>query len=255
MPIPFSQSVLDGRRIGRDRVPLMAPGRRPYGEQHGGEEMSTIASGILWVARSVVTTAPTAPRARKAGRAGDHPNRQAIATSMPAPRMQVAAVRAGVSIPGSTFSVFTMTAVPGEVRGRPGIGGREGAIEASGGVVHVDVEIGQATLQELPGGGDGIEAAVGGVEGHEPAVWLLGVAVQVDGTLQGGDRCVGATGVVFELGEAEVGIERSVMEVLADRFDPWVADALEQVAAVEVDRPTQRGTGGLVGVSLGGGGR
>ena len=88
---------------------------------------------------------------------------------------------------------------------------------------------------------------MGGVEGHEPTIGLLGIAVEVDGPLQGVSRGVGLSGVVFELGQAEVGVEGSAVEVLTDRFDPGVVASLEEVAAIGVDGLAQCGSGLVVG--------
>ena len=117
-----------------------------------------------------------------------------------------------------------------------GVGGDEGSVEAGGRLVDVHVQVGQAALEELPGGGDRVATTVGGVEGHEPAVGLLGVAVHVDDPLQDGDGGVGVAGVVLEFGEAEVGVDGAAVEVLADRFHPPLRAAGQQVALVGVDR-------------------
>ena len=63
---------------------------------------------------------------------------------------------------------------------------------------------------------------------------------------------VGVPGAVVELGQAELGVEGSAVEVLADRLDPGVADAGEQVAPVGLDGPAQRHPGRLVVAGSGG---
>ena len=52
-------------------------------------------------------------------------------------------------------------------------------------------------MEELPGSGDRVDAAVGGVEGHEPTIGLLGIAVEVDDPLQGVSRGGGVSGLIF----------------------------------------------------------
>jgi len=151
-----------------------------------------------------------------------------------------------VSRPGHTVGQLTTTA--GSAGVAPGwcVGGGEGTVEAGGDVVTVDVEVGEAALEERPSGRDRVEAIMRGVKGDEPAVGLLGVAVQVDDPLQGVDGGVGMAGVVFELGQAQVGIEGPAMQVLADQLDPGVVAARQQVAPVGVDRSAQCLAGRLV---------
>ena len=127
-----------------------------------------------------------------------------------------------------------------------GFRGDERAVNAGGRRLHIEVEVGEARLEELPCGGDGVNPFAGGVQDHEPPIGLLGVAVEVDGPLQGVSRGVGVSAVIFELGQAEVGVEGPAMEVLADRFDPGVVASLEEVAAVRVDGLAQCGSGLVV---------
>ena len=78
------------------------------------------------------------------------------------------------------------------------------------------------------------------MEGHEPPVRFLGVAVEVDGAFQHFDRGVGGAGAFIELGETEVGVEGAAVQVLADRFDPAVVATSQKVAAVDADGMAKR---------------
>ena len=124
-------------------------------------------------------------------------------------------------------------------------------VEAGGGVVDVEVELGQAALHEPPRRSHGIEPALGGLEGHEPPVGLLGVAVEADDRFQDVDRRVGSAGVLFKLCQAEVGVDGTAMQVLSGGFDPGVVEPGEQVAAVGVDRSCQRRSGLVVVLGIG----
>jgi hypothetical protein len=64
--------------------------------------------------------------------------------------------------------------------------GDEGAKQAGGGGVGVQVDLNQTALELAPGGFDRVAAPLASVEGHEPAVGLLGVTVELDDLFQGG---------------------------------------------------------------------
>lgn len=104
-----------------------------------------------------------------------------------------------------------------------------------GGVVHVHVEVGEPTVEKLPGGSHCVEAAVTGMKGHEPSIGLFGVAVHVDGSFEDVDGEVGVAGALVEFGQTEVGVESPAVEVLANRLDPGVSDTGEKIATVGLD--------------------
>jgi len=101
-------------------------------------------------------------------------------------------------------------------------------------------------LQCLPGGGDGIGAAVTGLDGHEPSVGLLGVKVEADDPLEYICRSVSAAGLLFEFGQSEMGVEHPAMKVLASWLNPHIVGADHQVAGVGIDGKAQRGSGLVV---------
>ena len=79
---------------------------------------------------------------------------------------------------------------------RVGVADLERTVEAGGGGLDFEVEIAKELMEELPSSGDRVDAAVGGVEGHEPRS-ALGVAVEVYDHSKVSARGVGVSGLIF----------------------------------------------------------
>jgi hypothetical protein len=114
-------------------------------------------------------------------------------------------------------------------------GDGEGSIQAESGGINIEVELRESLMKKLPHGRDGVRPVVRSVESHESTVRLLGIAVEIDGPFQNFDCRVVVISTIFVLGESEMRIESTAVEIVTDRLDPGVVAALEEVAPVSVD--------------------
>jgi hypothetical protein len=108
-------------------------------------------------------------------------------------------------------------------------------VETTGGFFDVEVQVIEPALQELPSSRHRSRTTAGHLECHHASVGLFGITVEIDCLLQSGHSALGAAGLFLDLGQSQVSVETSAMEIPTDRFDPWIVAAHEKVAGVSID--------------------
>ena len=83
-----------------------------------------------------------------------------------------------------------------------------------------EIEFSQVTLEEPPSALRGVVAPDAGLESNEPAVGLLADRIEVDRPFQRAESSIDPVVIEMQLGQADVYVESSAMEILAHRFDP-----------------------------------
>jgi len=128
------------------------------------------------------------------------------------------------------------------------------AEESFGGVVGLDVQLGEPALEPAVGAAHGVGTAEARLQPHDPLVQLLVVGVPAGGGLQGGERAVTVAGALPELGEAAGGVGGLAAQLLAGGFGPVVVGAFEEAAVVGGGGALERRClGGVTGCRAGGG--
>ena len=83
-----------------------------------------------------------------------------------------------------------------------------------------EIEFSQVTLEEPPSALRGVVAPDADLESNKPAVGLLADRIEVDRPFQRAESSIDPVVIEMQLGQADVHVESSAMEILAHRFDP-----------------------------------
>ena len=113
-------------------------------------------------------------------------------------------------------------------------------METDGRGFGVDVDLRETALEEPPGRGHCFRSVAHALEGHQPAVGLLGITVELDRAPEHLLRGVRRAELLLQFSEAKVRVERPAMEVLADRLDPLVIGVLDELAPITAHDSAER---------------